>query len=82
VAAGGVAAAVVLAFLASSIGNHSFYPREGSVPMWCAIGLMLRVWVERARVDTASRARLVLARRAGERPAPAAEAMDEKLWAA
>ncbi len=82
VAAGGVAAAVVLAFLASSIGNHSFYPREGSVPMWCAIGLMLRVWVERARVDTASRARLVLARRAGERPALAAEATDEKLWAA
>ena len=50
--------------------------------MWCAVGLMLRVWVERARVDAASRARLVLARRAGERPAPAAEATDEKLWAA
>jgi O-antigen ligase len=81
-AAGGVAAAVVLAFLASSVGNHSFYPREGAVPMWCAIGLMLRVGVERTRVDAASRARLFLARRAGQRPAPAAEATDDKLWAA
>lgn len=57
VAAGGVAAAVLIAFLLSSVGNHSFYPREGSVPMWCAVGLMLRVWVERERVNAVQRAR-------------------------
>jgi O-antigen ligase len=49
-AAGGAAAALVLALLVASMGSQTFYPREGAVGMWCAIGLMLRVWVERARV--------------------------------
>lgn len=49
VAAGGAAFALVLALLAASVGSQSFYPREGSVGMWCAIGLMLRVHVERRR---------------------------------
>jgi O-antigen ligase len=47
--AGGVASALVLALLVASYGSQTFYPREGSVGMWCAIGLMLRVSVERAR---------------------------------
>src|SRR5207247_766312 len=48
--AGGVAAALVLALLVASIGSQTFYPREGAVPMWCAIGLALRAAVARARV--------------------------------
>ncbi|MDH3514697.1 MAG: O-antigen ligase family protein, partial [Gammaproteobacteria bacterium] len=49
VAIGGIALALLLALLAASVGSQSFYPREGAVGMWCAIGLMLRVYVERAR---------------------------------
>ncbi|MGZ8474214.1 MAG: O-antigen ligase family protein [Candidatus Deferrimicrobiaceae bacterium] len=49
VSAGGVTCALVLALLVGSIGSQTFYPREGSVPMWCAIGLLLRVYVERSR---------------------------------
>jgi len=43
VSAGGVACALVLALLVASVGSQTFYPREGSVSMWCAIGLLLRV---------------------------------------
>ena len=49
VSTGGVAAALVLALLVASIGSQTFSPREGAVGMWCAIGLMMRVSVERAR---------------------------------
>jgi len=31
------------------MGSQTFYPREGSVGMWAAIGLLLRVWVERKK---------------------------------
>jgi O-antigen ligase len=57
VAAGGAALALVLALLFGSIGSQTFYPREGAVGMWCAIGLMLRASVERARALRAVRAR-------------------------
>jgi O-antigen ligase len=50
VTAGGVASALVLALLVAGYGSQTFYPREGAVGMWCAIGLVLRVSVERARV--------------------------------
>lgn len=50
VAIGGVTCALVLALLVASMGSQTFYPREGAVGMWCAIGLMLRVHVERKRV--------------------------------
>ena len=53
-AAGGAAAALVLALLVASLGAQSFYPREGTVGMWCAIGLMLRVWVQRDRALSAA----------------------------
>lgn len=49
VSAGGVACALVLALLVASVGSQTFYPREGAVAMWCAIGLLLRVYVERSR---------------------------------
>jgi O-antigen ligase len=52
IAAGGVTAALVLALLVAGLGSQSFYPREGSVCMWCAIGLMFRVWVQRGRLLT------------------------------
>jgi O-antigen ligase len=48
--AGGVASALVLALLVASFGSQTFYPREGAVGMWCAIGLVLRVSVERSRM--------------------------------
>jgi hypothetical protein len=38
-----------LALLFAAMGSQTFYPREGAVGMWCAIGLMLRVYVQRAR---------------------------------
>jgi O-antigen ligase len=50
ITAGGVASALVLALLVASFGSQTFYPREGAVGMWCAIGLVLRVLVERSRV--------------------------------
>ena len=49
VSVGGVTCALVVALLVASIGSQTFYPREGSVPMWCSIGLLLRVYVERSR---------------------------------
>ena len=49
-AMGGVACSLVLALLVASTGSQTFYPREGSVAMWCAIGLTMRVWVERKKV--------------------------------
>lgn len=49
IAVGGGGLAIILAQLISSIGAQSFYPREGTVAMWCAIGLMMRVHVNRAR---------------------------------
>ena len=39
VAAGGATLALVLALLIASAGSQTFYPREGAVGMWCAIGL-------------------------------------------
>jgi O-antigen ligase len=44
---GGMTCALVLALLIASFGSQTFYPREGAVGMWCAIGLMFRVWVQR-----------------------------------
>lgn len=49
IAVGGVALALILAQLITSLTAQSFYSREGSVGMWCAIGIMLRVYVEKER---------------------------------
>ena len=57
-AIGGVTFALICALLVASIGSQTFYPREGSVGMWCAIGLMFRVYVERSRVVAATKKRI------------------------
>lgn len=48
-AVGGVCCALVLALLVAAMGGETFYPREGAVGMWAAMGVMLRVSVERKR---------------------------------
>jgi O-antigen ligase len=48
-AVGGACFSLLSALLIAAMGSQSFYPREGSVGMWCAIGLLLRVYVERQR---------------------------------
>jgi O-antigen ligase len=50
-AIGGICLSLIGALLIASIGSQTFYPREGAVGMWCAMGLMLRVFVERAKWD-------------------------------
>ncbi len=47
VAVGGVGGALILALLVAGMGSQTFYPREAEVAMWGAIGLVLRLWVER-----------------------------------
>lgn len=51
---GGVTFALVGAQLFASLGSQTFYPREDVVGMWCAIGLMLRLMVERIRIQNES----------------------------
>jgi O-antigen ligase len=53
VAVGGVAMAIILTQLIASLTAQSFYPRQGVVGMWCAMGLMLRVYVEREKARQA-----------------------------
>lgn len=50
VAAGGVSLSFLIAQLVTSLTAQTFYPRESGVPMWCAVGLMLRVYVERLKI--------------------------------
>jgi O-antigen ligase len=47
VAIGGITLSLVLALLIAAMGSQTFYPREGAVGMWCAIGLSLRVWLQK-----------------------------------
>lgn len=51
VAIGGFAFALILTQLVASMTAQSFYPRQGVVGMWCAIGLMLRVHAERLKAN-------------------------------
>lgn len=67
---GGMTLALVLALLVAAMGSQSFYPREGAVGMWCAIGLMLRVYVERARA----------AANAGEESPESDIRIEQRLW--
>lgn len=53
-AGGGICFSLVAALLIASFSSQTFYPREGAVGMWCAIGLMLRVYVERSRMANPS----------------------------
>lgn len=45
--AGGVALSLIVALLIAGTGAQTLYPREGVIGMWAAIGVALRVWVER-----------------------------------
>ena len=47
-AVGGIALSLILAQLIGSFTGQSLYPREPTVGMWCAIGLLLRVSVQRS----------------------------------
>jgi O-antigen ligase len=44
---GGLATSLILALLIAAVGSQTFYPREGSVGMWAAFGVMLRLYVAR-----------------------------------
>jgi len=50
VVTGGVALSLLSAFLIASSGSQTFYPREGALGMWVAIGLLMRVNIERGKV--------------------------------
>jgi O-antigen ligase len=77
-AIGGVTCALVMALLLASFGSQTFYPREGSVGMWCAIGLLLRITVQSSRALAAAPRRAPETRTWG---APAVEALEGSLWA-
>jgi O-antigen ligase len=53
---GGVALSLILSQLVGAFTGQSFWPREATVGMWCAIGLMLRVWAQRSHLYSDSRA--------------------------
>ena len=90
-AAGGMALALVLSLLVAGLGSQTFYPREGSVGMWCAIGLLLRVDRERVRALQRERAQQATeVREPRRRPSPASRHrpppmppadLDGMLWA-
>lgn len=67
IAIGGVTVSILCALLVGSFGSQSFYPREGAVPMWCAFGLMFRVYIERARLISKTQE-------------SSSENLDELLW--
>ena len=54
---GSIALSLILAELVASFTGQSFYPGEPTVAMWCAIGLLLRVSVQRSRASADSRHR-------------------------
>ena len=45
--AGGASLALLLALLIAGFGAQTLYPRAGVVPMWAALAVALRVWVQR-----------------------------------
>lgn len=53
VAIGGVTLSLTLALLVASMGSQSLFPEEGVVGLWCAIGLMLRVYQDRVAEQAA-----------------------------
>jgi len=48
---GAMGLALVLAQLVGALTGQSFWPHETTVGMWCAGGLLLRVWVQRSRLS-------------------------------
>lgn len=54
-AVGGIAVSLILAQLVGSFTGQSLYPREPTVGMWCAIGLLLRASVQRSSIVASAR---------------------------
>lgn len=79
VAAGGIALALVGAWLIGGIGSQTFYPREGAVGMWCAMMLMLRVWRERESLRSGKTSRLLAALHPMATPMPSLSARGSGL---
>jgi zinc transporter ZupT len=87
-AAGGMAAALLMGLLLAAMGSQTFYPVEGTVGMWCAIGVMLRLSVNRtqaiARIKAAtSRPVMAFGHEVPRAPLPASAAaaqMEEYLF--
>lgn len=50
-AVGGAVLSLVLALLVAALGSQTFYPREGAVGMWAAIGLLLRLTVDARKTE-------------------------------
>jgi len=48
-AVGGIAFSLIFAEMVAAVGSQHFYPREGTVGMWAAVFLMLRVHLEYRR---------------------------------
>lgn len=46
---GGFSLSNLLALLIASVGAQSFYPVESSVGVWCSIGLLLRVYIDKEK---------------------------------
>lgn len=59
VVTGGISLSLLLAFLISSTGSQTFYPREGAVGMWCCIGILLRVYIERGKLNAGKKSNLL-----------------------
>lgn len=49
IAVGGMSLALLFSQMVGGLGSQTFYPVEGSVGMWCALGLLWRVHLERQR---------------------------------
>ncbi|MCC7462073.1 MAG: O-antigen ligase family protein [Gammaproteobacteria bacterium] len=49
ISVGGLCLALLFAQMVGGIGSQTFYPREGTVGLWCSLGLMWRVYLERQR---------------------------------
>jgi O-antigen ligase len=49
IAVGGMSLALLFAQMVGGLGSQTFYPVEGTVGMWCTLGLMMRVHLERKR---------------------------------
>lgn len=44
---GAVGLSLLMSLLIAGIGAQTFYPREGVVPMWAALAVALRLWIQR-----------------------------------
>jgi len=48
---GGVAFTLLFSQMVGFLGSQSFYPFTSSTPMWCSLGIMVRIYYERSKID-------------------------------